>query len=241
MKIAPECDDSMEVVAVGLRLDGSKDPVIMAHFVTFQNSEEAAVSSLKHINESRPLGPIMEATCKQTSLSKEYDDQARANPNSHRYTCDNAYIDNDADVTEVMRAAFTTLPEGSKAFTLWFSMNPCSRRQLPDMALSMQSDHYLALYTVWEHEKDDNRCKAWVKDVMADVEKKSIGAYLGDSDFQVRRTKFWQDPEAQKLMALRRKWDPRGIICGYLDHGDKSGKIGLENIHEWQGATQTGH
>ena len=176
----------------------------------------------------------MEAANQPTSLLKEYDDQARANPLRHRYTCDNAYIDNDADVTEVLRAAFTTLPTESKAFALWYSMNPCSRRQLPDMALSMQSDHYLALYTIWKDEKDDNRCNSWVKDVMADVEKHSVGAYLGDSDFQVRRTKFWEDAQAQKLMKLRQKWDPQGTVCGYLDQGDKSGKNGLENIHEWQ-------
>lgn len=172
--------------------------------------------------------------CQPTSIACEYVDQANANPQNHRYTCDNAYIDNDADVTEVLRAAFTTLPENSKAFTLWFSMNPCSRRQMPDMALSMQSDHYLALYTLWEDRKDDTRCQTWVKDVMADVEKHSVGAYLGDSDFQIRRTKFWADPNAKRLMELRRKWDPTGVVCGYLDQGDKSGTAGLENVHEWK-------
>lgn len=224
----------MEVVAVGLRRENSEDPVMMAHFVTFQNSEDAAIASLKHVNDSRPPEPLMEAVCKPTSLSKEYDDQACANPDGHRYTCDNAYIENSADVTEVLRAAFTTLPRGSKAFTLWYSMNPCSRRQLPDMALSMQSDHYLALYTIWEDQKDDTRRKNWVKDIMADVEKHSVGAYLGDADFQVRRTKFWQDSQAKKLMELRQKWDPQGTVCGYLDQGDKSGKAGLKNVHEWQ-------
>jgi hypothetical protein len=101
------------------------------------------------------------------------------------------------------------------------------------MALSMQSDHYFALYTVWEDQRDDERCTSWVKDVMAGVEQHSVGAYLGDSDFQVRRTKFWEDAQAEKLMGLRRKWDPRGTVCGFLDQGDKSGLDGLENKHEW--------
>jgi hypothetical protein len=102
------------------------------------------------------------------------------------------------------------------------------------MALSMQSDHYFALYTVWEDLKDDERCQKWVKDIMTGVEKHSVGAYLGDSDFQVRRTKFWEDSQAGKLMDVRRKWDHEGLICGYLDEGDKSGVKGLENVHEWQ-------
>lgn len=170
----------------------------------------------------------------ETSIAKEYDDQGAANPEGHRYVAENAYIKNDADVTEVLRKAMTTLPEGSKAFSLWFSMNPTSRRPLPDMALSMHTDHYFALYTVWEHEKDDERCKAWVKNIMKGVEPHTIGAYLGDSDFQVRQTKFWTDEKAQRLMEIRRKWDPKGTVCGFLDLGDTSGTKGLANVDGWE-------
>jgi len=113
-------------------------------------------------------------------------------------------------------------------------MAPTSRRKLPDMALSMQSDHYFALYTVWEDEGDDVRCLKWVRDIMKDVEKHSEGAYLGDSDFQVRRTKFWSDENAKRLMRIRRAQDPKGTICGYLDVNDASGVEGLANEHEWQ-------
>jgi hypothetical protein len=234
MKVSEKCDNSVESVAISLFPPGSKEPVIMAHFVTFQNTEEAAAASLSHIDNSLPSGAVMEAPCQPTSLFKEYEDQANANPNKHRYSCDNAYIDNNADIVEVLREAFTTLPANTKAFSLWYNMAPCSRRKLPDMALSMQSDHYLALYTIWDDANDDSRCQKWVKDVMTQVEKHSVGAYLGDSDFQVRRTRFWEDAEGKKLMGLRRKWDPQGIICGYLDVDDKSGTLGLKNIHEWQ-------
>ncbi len=206
----------------------------MSHFVTFQDTNEAAHASLQLINDNHPPGAYMEHINQSTSLEKEYCDQEAANPNAHRYVCDNAYISNSEDVTAVLEKAFTTLPEGSKAFSLWYSMNPCSRRQLPDMALSMQSDNYFALYTVWENEKDDERCKSWVKDVMREVERHSDGAYLGDSDFQVRRTRFWGDEQARRLMELRQKWDPEGKICGFLDEGDRSGTKGLENVHEWQ-------
>jgi hypothetical protein len=113
-------------------------------------------------------------------------------------------------------------------------MNPCSQRKLPDMALSMQSDHYFALYTVWQEEKDDPRCLEWVRNVMTRVEKHSVGAYLGDSDFQTRKTKYWANKNAMRLMEIRRKWDPEGRICGYLDQGDKSGTKGLDNAYQWK-------
>jgi hypothetical protein len=229
-----ECDDSIEAVAVGIIDPVTQAPAFLTSFLAFQQTEEAAFASLKHVNATHPPGAIMEAPNSPTSLLNEYCTQDLANPHGHRYIAENAYIKDDADVTEVLRKAMTTLPEGSKSFTLWFSMYPCSRRELPDMALSMQSDHYMALYTVWEKEEDDERCRNWVTDVMREVERESVGAYLGDSDFQVRKTRFWAVEQGRRLMEVRRKWDPEGRVCGYLDEGDRSGVEGLENVHEWQ-------
>jgi len=163
-----------------------------------------------------------------TSLPQEYAAQAAANPEGHRYCADNAYIDNKADVAEVLEEAFTNLPS-RKSFALWYSMAPTSRRPLPDMALSMQSDHYFAFYAIWEDEEDDQRIQTWVLDVMDRIAPHGVGQYLGDSDFQVRNTKYWANDQAKKLMEVRRKWDPEGRFCGYLDRGDGSGAKGLVN------------
>jgi hypothetical protein len=224
----------MEVVAVSVRPDPTKEPVILATFTSFHYTEEAAISSLKIVNESRPSGAIMEEISKATTMPEQFDAQARANPEGHRWACDNVFIDNKANVTEVFQEAFTTIPEGTQTFALWFPMSPTSQRQLPNMAVSLQSDNYLVLYAVWEDPKDDNRCQKWVKDVITHIGKQSIGAYLLDADFQVRKAKFWDDSKAKKLMELRRKWDPKGLICGYLDQGDKSGVAGLPNVNEWE-------
>lgn len=232
LNITATYDEDTEIVAVGATPPGMSSPCIISHFVTFKNSQEEAEKALQAANETRPEGAVVELVNLPTSLEKEYCDQANANPEGHRYCAENAYIKNDADVTAVLEEAFTTLPH-PKSFSLWYSMAPVSRRKLPDMALSMQSDHYFALYTVWEDEGDDSRCVQWVKDIMVTVERHSEGAYLGDSDFQVRRTKFWNDENARRLMQIRRERDPKGTICGYLDGGDASGVNGLANEHEW--------
>lgn len=180
----------------------------------------------------------MEVFCGPTSLAKEYGTQACANPEGHRYCAENAYVSNDEDVPSVLERGFTTLPS-RKSFAIYFAMNPTSRRAPPaadgpaGMALSMQSDHYFALYTVWEDEGDDERCTRWVRDVMAEVERHADGSYLGDADFQCRRTRFWSEDAGNRLMEIRRRWDPKGRICGYLDEGDRSGVDGLKNEFEW--------
>ena len=233
VKISPTLDDSIEAVAVSQTLPGEREHSICALFVSFKNSASEAEEALRAVNATRPKNCKIQAINEMTDLVDQYKGQAAANPECHRYCADNAYISNDADVALVLETAFTTLPH-PKAFALYYAMNPCSRKPLPDMALSMHTDHYLALYTIWEDERDDQRCRAWVCDVMKDVEVHSQGAYLGDSDFQVRRTRFWEDSNALKLMKLRRKWDPEGRICGYLDENDQCRADGLANIHEWK-------
>jgi hypothetical protein len=228
-QVSPISDPGNEIVAVGLTPKGMSESCIMAHIVSFQEPEFAALEALRPLDESRPTGALVELSSQPTSLIEQCLDQADANPLNHRYCADNAHMSNDSDITSVLENAFTTLPH-RKSFALWFSMAPTSRRALPDMACSMQSDDYFALYTVWEDEKDDGRCKDWVKDIMRGVVPFSKGAYyLGDSDFQVRKTKFWTDEAADRLMKLRRKWDAKGIFSGYLNEGDISGTMGLDN------------
>ena len=232
LRITPDYDESTEIVAVGNSPPGLNQKCIVALFVTFKKTQAEAEAALALANKSRPDGMIVEQVNSPTSLAKEYRDQAGANPEGHRYCADNGYVSNDADVAAVLEPAFCNLPN-EKTFALWYAMAPCSRRELPDMALSMQSDHYFAIYTIWEDAKDDDRFQSWVRNVMRKIVPHSDGAYLGDSDFQVRQTKFWTDEKARQLMDVRRKWDPKGRICGYLNHGDDSGVRGLLNQDEW--------
>ncbi|KAJ9653149.1 hypothetical protein H2198_007661, partial [Neophaeococcomyces mojaviensis] len=205
---------------------------VNCHFVVFKDTEDESIKALTLANKTRPEGFLAEIVNQHTSLAHEYATQAEANPSGHRYCAENGYVKNDADVVAALKPAFTTLPH-PKAFAIWFAMAPCSRRKLPDMALSMQSDHYFAVYTVWENELDDERCQKWTKTVMEGLAPHCDGAYLGDSDFQIRLTKFWTDEKAKRLMDIRRSRNPGGRICGYLVRDDTSGVDGLQNVDEW--------
>lgn len=208
------------------------ESLVLASFTCFIPTKEEAEAKLQAIHDSRPGGAKTELFCSPTSLAAQYVNQGAANPEGHRYCVDNSYVGNDEDVSAVLEEAFTTLPN-KKSFSLYFSMTPTSRRPT-NMCVSMHSDHYFALYTVWEDAADDERCTNWVHDIMRKVERHSIGSYLGDSDFQTRRTMYWDEESGKKLMELRRKWDPKGRICGFLDAEDKSGVDGLKNEHEWK-------
>lgn len=241
--VCPGADEDTEMVCLGQYIPDHDEPVVMANFLTFKNTQAEGEAALRplHDHPGRPPKPMIESFAHATSLPGQYEPQEAANPAGHRYCSENAYVRNEADVPAVLEKAFTTLPS-RKSFALYFSMNPTSRRghytagvgDVGSMALSMQSDHYFALYTIWEDEKDDDKMVGWVQDVMKDVERHADGSYLGDADFQLRRTKFWRDENAARLMEIRRKWDPKGRICGYLDQGDGSGVDGLKNEFEWE-------
>ncbi|KAK3316047.1 FAD binding domain protein [Apodospora peruviana] len=242
IEIAPTVDPDTEMVGVSSFIpltDGKEaELTILANFTTFKPSLKEATVALAPIHAAVPSGAKISVFCQPTSFEKEYAQQIKTYPQGWRYCSDNAYISpNCTDIVGVLEESFSGLV-GQKSCALWFSMNPRSMRDHKgeEMALSMQSDHYFALYTVWEDEKDDQKYQGWVADMMKKVERYSVGSYLGDADFRVRRTKFWSAEVGEKLREVRRKWDPEGRICGFLDEGDKSGVNGLRNDFEWEGS-----
>jgi hypothetical protein len=153
-------------------------------------------------------------TALPTSFADERREQVRQNPQGCRYAVDNAWLEGTPEqVVPHISKAFTTVPN-SKTFTLWFSMAPL--RPLPDMALSLQSEIYFAIYTVWDHEADDNFYRGWLAERMRELQPVSKGQYLGDSDFTVRPSKFVSDVHWQRLEAIRKQHDPTGLFHSYL-------------------------
>lgn len=109
IKITPDYDESMEIVALAVTLPGYQICII-PFFVAFKETEEECKEVLRHANETKPDGYLFADVNKQTSLFQEYRDQANANPPDHRYCSENGYVKNDADVVSVLEPAFTTLP-----------------------------------------------------------------------------------------------------------------------------------
>ncbi|CEL03913.1 hypothetical protein ASPCAL05050 [Aspergillus calidoustus] len=215
LKIAAEFEDSIEIVAIGSYKDGIEHPCITIALIASGNDQEHLDDILKSIEETHPPNPISRWFNQETTLSEQFDLKAKSYPKNHRYYVDNAFVKNDADVASTLERAFTTLPT-RESLALWTSLVPLSRRQLPDMALSMQSDHYFALYAIWGDGSKDSQCMTWVDQIMEDVAKDSVGSYLGELDFRSRNTRYWGDGVWERLMEVRKKWDPENRICGCL-------------------------
>lgn len=205
--------DTVEIVAVGKTFDFGVG--IVVHALAFEDTPEGAQKALAPFEECPYIDQAkLHKTCVPTSIEEECRVQLENNPEGHRWAVTNAWLEGSPkEVSATVAPSFTDLPT-AKTFTLWFSMAPL--RPLPDMAFSMQTDIYMAIYTIWEDEKDDERCKEWVRDQVENIEPVTHGQYLGDSDFTAHQRKFISNENYQKLLEIRKKYDPNGTFHSYL-------------------------
>lgn len=144
-----------------------------------------------------------------------YQAQKNGYPQGPRYFVESAYIRNDLDVVAVLEEAFLTLPH-PRSTAFWTAMNPRSRRERGDLALSVPSDHYFSGYTAWDAEEDDERCMEHVRRVMAGIDRFAVGAYVGESDFSIPRPPYWARGKVRRVVQVGRAWDPEGRFCRYV-------------------------
>lgn len=216
-------DPTVEVVAIGLRLPIPGDPrsgmrhSLVVHALCFADTPEFAGAALAPL-ESCPALPqaLVRDICISTSLQQEYEEQRRQNPSGDRFAADNLWLSGPANqVVPLLKPCFESLPT-ARTFALWYSMAPLL--PLSDMALSLQSEIYFAVYTIWTDPADDARCRGWLYDQMKRMEGSSEGCYLGDSDLPVRSAKFMAAESFRKLQQHRKRYDPTGRICSYRSH-----------------------
>jgi hypothetical protein len=191
--------------------------VLLVGGLAFADSIEEARTALAPF-ESCPVLDRALATeiYAPTTLAKEYEEQLRQNPKGHRYAVDNLWLSRPAcEIVPSLKDCFQSLPT-AQTFALWYSMAPLP--PLSDMAFSLQSEAYVAVYTIWEKAEDDARCRGWLKEHMQRLEILSDGYYLGDSDIPTRSARFMAAENYSKLEQLRAKWDPEGRICSYRPH-----------------------
>ncbi|MEU6407823.1 FAD-binding oxidoreductase [Microbispora sp. NPDC046933] len=220
-----EVSRDVEIVAVS-QSSPEHGRVLVVSALAFVDDHEAAAEALAPFLTCPVLDrALVRADAVPTTLAGQLDRQREANPEGHRYLVDNAWVEGPAEAAvPAMKKSFMDLPT-DKAFTIFFSMGPT--RQLPDMALSLQTDVYLATYVVYEDEADDERLRGWLTDAMADLQPVTAGQYLGDSDFTTRRLRFLGDAQWRRLQDIRALRDPEGRFAGYL------AEPGELNVNHW--------
>ncbi|KAF4546894.1 FAD-binding domain-containing protein 5 [Elsinoe fawcettii] len=225
IKILPELDRNIEPV-IHIANDADKGYNILMVFVG-RGSVEHEVNNSMAVLASAPSGSVVPYGIRSSSTMDDYGLTDHFMPPQRRWVADTVYLHNEVNMKEYCREIFTSLPVDGIAF--WEPMSPISREPLKDMALSLHSDNYVALYAAYHHSADDTKYEKWISEAMDVLKSEHVGAYMGDKDFQRHTTQFWDEVAGRRLMMVRETWDPAGRICGYLVRADASGTGGLDN------------
>jgi FAD/FMN-containing dehydrogenase len=208
----------VEIVAVAQTppepVDGHTGQVLVVTGLALVDTPEAATEALAPYVTCPVLDrALVRADAVPTTFDVQLERQRVANPEGFRYVVDNAWVEGPAEsAVPAMRPAFTDLPT-DRTFSIFFSMGPA--RELPDMALSLQTDVYLATYAVYDDPAQDRRARGWLNGVMAHLEPVTAGQYLGDSDLSNRPLTFLGAAQWERLRKIRADRDPDGLLHGY--------------------------
>ena len=139
-------------------------------------------------------------------------------PPGVRWCADNMWVDAPMDeLLPGLNDIADTMPP-APSHSLWLNWQPPSSR--PDMAFSLESDHYLAVYGEWTRPEDDVRYENWATDCMSKMEAHAMGIQLADENLGRRPARFMADANLQKLDAIRERYDPSGVFRSWMGRHD---------------------
>lgn len=154
-----------------------------------------------------PLIPISPATIMRGAEKAVFIEGAR-------WHTDNMWLKSPIEpILPQMRAMAESQP-GHPAHALWMNWNPITTER-PDMAFSLESRSYLALYGAIKGKTVNVADETWATDHARAMEHHSLGSQLGDENLARRASNFMKPENLARLNALTEKYDPQGRFYSY--------------------------
>ncbi|MEM7335853.1 MAG: FAD-binding oxidoreductase [Chloroflexota bacterium] len=131
-------------------------------------------------------------------------------PENHCLNVDNmwttASID---DLLPHLREIADTMPS-APTHMLWLNWYPPKNR--PDMAYSLEENIYIALYNMWQPNRESESQLNWATEMMDKMDYLSSGIQLADENLNHRAAKFLTDDNLAKVDAIRARWDAESVF-----------------------------
>lgn len=214
--IGPEVPGGIELQALMSRHTlGVRGPGMLVIAPVFAESYGQAWDWVRFMNRS-PLRSKAKIAIPfiPSGLKPLYYGVGRHYPDNHRYAVDNMWtgagID---DLLPGLRRIAETLPP-APSHMLWMNWAPPPDR--PDMAYSMEDNTYIALYSVWQHAKDDPQFVHWPIERMREMEYWASGCQLADENLGQRPARFVSDEHLARLDRVRSMYDPQSRFHSWM-------------------------
>jgi FAD/FMN-containing dehydrogenase len=221
--VLPRLDRRAEPVVAATRLptvplhNGTARPdgtVLLLHTTVMAGTDADALAALAPLRDGPLAGRELGHVQGRTSIAEENLAQAAQNPDGYRYAVDCTWTDAPAKVLAPHLQQMWSELDTEHSFSIWYGWAP--RRDLPDMAFSVEAEVYIATYTIYTDPADDARYCEWVHRRTADLAVHGTGVYLGDTDFTRRNDRFLSDEAYRRLEEIRAERDPSGRFAPYL-------------------------
>jgi FAD/FMN-containing dehydrogenase len=217
MELTPKIPRNLEFIIASYGHDGTGKraaPRVVVNATAFTDSETRAREMLALLDTC----PCVKRALKRrevatVTMEERLEMTSRADPDGMRYAADNIYTDaSAAQLVPYMRELFSSLPS-AHSHIFWWNWGPL--RELPDMALSVQANIYLACYSVWSDEAEDEPMKRWVVDQMKRVEHLAVGSKMNDENMARRPARYFSDAALARLELLRERLDPQHLFASF--------------------------
>jgi FAD/FMN-containing dehydrogenase len=221
--LLPRLDRRVEPVVAATRLpdvplhDGAARPdgtVLLLHTTVMADSDEEALGLFAPLQDGPLAGRELGHVQGRTSIAEENLAQAAQNPEGYRYAVDCTWTDAPGHVVAPLLQEMWSELDTEHSFSIWYGWAP--RRDLPDMAFSVEAEVYIATYVIYTDPADDARYSEWVHRRTAELAAHGAGVYLGDTDFTRRNDRFLSDEAYRRLVQIRAERDPSGRFASYL-------------------------
>ena len=213
--VGPHVSPKVELQAMmSRRVRGVRGPGVEIMAPVFADSLGDARAALEFLDAAPRSRQGVRSPFVPLPLTWMYREVMRHYPSRHRYAVDNMWMSADVEaVLPHLHALVEALPP-APSHALWLNWAPPQRTT--DMAFSLEDAHYLALYGVWEHARDDARYASWAEDHMRAMAPLATGIQLADENLGHRPAPFVAQAHLDRLDTIRAARDPQQLFHTWM-------------------------
>ena len=216
-EVSPSVPTSIEMmIFIGRHVTGGGEPGLQLVAPVLAETEEQAHADLALIESCPVIGRALGAVERQATDVRELTAaSAITYPEEHRYAVDNMWTSaGAAELLPGYRRIAATIP-AAPTHMMWMNWVPGAGPERPDMAYSVEDDIYVALYGVWKEAADDAAFESWATERLGEMEHLATGIQLADENLARRPAPFMRPEKMERLEAVRRTYDPDGLLAAY--------------------------
>jgi FAD/FMN-containing dehydrogenase len=150
------------------------------------------------------------------TLVQAFDNATTADKEGMRFAADNFYTNASPELlSERIQELFRTLPT-PRSHIYWLNCGEEKDWKWPDMALTVIGNVYIAAYTLWDNEADDEAMESWPVDQFRKLDDISVGGQMNDENIQRHPQRYLSEVAEKRLEEMRAKYDPESRFASYL-------------------------